>query len=151
MYEILLICIVIRGSLTDQRYVDEVLHPHVLQMYQTGGNNFSSSQTVPVYLQFGKELFASWSWHTTLTGLSGPDPSPISHPWDILGLWIHDCISLQLPHFPNLNTSWLNSGNVFHKGVGYNPRLLKSKCKNLIECIYKGGCHTRYGLHCINL
>ena len=98
---------------------------------------FCSSEIAPVYLQYGKELLASWSRHTLLTGLPGPDPSPIGHPWYILGLRIHDCIPLQLPHFPNLNTSWLNNGNVFHERVGYNPRLLISKCKNLIECIYK--------------
>ena len=37
------------------------------------------------YLQYDKELFASWLWHTPLTCLSGPDPSPIRHSCDILG------------------------------------------------------------------
>ena len=72
------------------------------------------------YLQNGKELFASWSYHTPLTGLPGPDPSSIRRPWDSRGPRVHDCIPSKLPYFPNLNTSWLNNGNVFHKGVGYN-------------------------------
>ena len=47
------------------------------------------SGTIPVRLQYGKELFAS---HTPLTGLPAPDPSPIGHPWDILGRLVHDGI-----------------------------------------------------------
>ena len=106
----------------------------------------SSSKTMLAYLQYDKELFASCLWHTPLTCLSGPDPSPIRHSCDILGLRIHDRIPSQLPHFPNLNTSMLNNGNVFHEGVGIQPRLLLSTCKSLIECIRKGGGRTRSGL-----
>ena len=103
---------------------------------------FSSSKTLPPYLQYGKELFASWSCHTPLTGLQGPDPSSIDHPWDILGRLIQDCIPSQLPHFLNSNTSWLNNGISFHKGVGYNTRLILSIHKKRIEYIHKGGGHT---------
>ena len=105
---------------------------------------FSSSKTMPAYLQNGKELFTSWSCHTHLTGLPDFNSSPIGHPWDMLRGRIHYRIPSQLPHFLNLNTSWLNSGNVFHEGMGYNPRPLLSMCKSLIECIHKGGGHTRY-------
>ena len=64
-----------------------------------------------------------------------------------------DGIPSQLPHFPNLNTSWLNNGNVFHNvgGVQANAGLLLSMRKQLIECIHKGGGHTRYDLQYINL
>ena len=86
-----------------------------------------------------------------LTGLPGPHPSPMGHPWDILGWWVHVCIPSQLSHFQNLNTSWLNNDNVFHMVVGYKPRLLLSILKMLIECINKGGGHTRYNLRYINL
>ena len=72
------------------------------------------------YLQYGKELFASWSYHTPLTDLLGPNQSSIGRPWDILGLRVHDCIPSKLPHFPNLNTYWLYNGHAFYKGVGYN-------------------------------
>ena len=114
---------------------------------------FSFSKTLPAYLQFGKELFAIWSCHTPLTGLPGPDPSPINHPLYILGRRVHDCIPSQLPHFLNSNTSWLNNGNAFHKGCGrgYNPRLLLSMGKRCIECIHKGEGHTRYDLKYIHL
>ena len=120
LYKVRLFCIVIRWSLTGQRYVDEVLHPHILQIYQTVENRkkrFSSSKTL-VYLQYGKELFASWLCHTPLTGLLCRNSSLISHPCDILGWRIHDRIPSLLPHFTNLNTIWLNNDNVSHEGGG---------------------------------
>ena len=49
-------------------------------------------------------------------------------------------------------TSWLNGGNAFHKAwVGYNPRLLLSMRKRLIECINEVGGYTRYDLQYINI
>ena len=112
---------------------------------------FYFSKTIPAYLQYSKELFANWSCHCHMTGLPVPDPSLMGHPWDNLGRWIHDRIHSQLPNFPNSNTSCLNNGIVFHQRVGYNPRLLLSMHKSIIECIHKGGGHTRYVLQYINL
>ena len=60
------------------------------------------------------ELVLSYS----LAGLPGPDPSPIDHPWNNLGWWVHDLIPSQLPHFPNLIAGWFNNDNSFHKGRG---------------------------------
>ena len=108
----------------------------------------SSSKTMQAYLQYGNELFASWPYHTPLAGLPGPNPSLIGHLWGILGWWVHDYIPYKLPCFPNLNTSLLNNGNVFHKGVG---TILLSMRKKLIQCIHKGCGHTRYDLQYINL
>ena len=105
---------------------------------------FSFSKTIPAYLQYGKELFAGWSCHTHLTGLPGPDQSLVSHPWDILGRPIHDSIPSQLPHFPNLNTSWLNNGNASLEGVGVRLKASLSMRKSLVECIHKGDGHTMY-------
>ena len=107
------------------------------------------SKTVSAYLQYGKELFASCSCHTPLTGVSGPHPYPIGHH----GIFYiaHDPIPSQLLHFPHLNTSWLTNGRVFNKEWGYNPRLLLSMRKRNIESIHKGGGHKRYDLQYINL
>ena len=71
--------------LTGQRYVDEVLHPHVLQSIGLLETIFSLSKTMPPI-----DLFASWSCHNPLTGLPDPDPSPIDHLLDIRDQPIHD-------------------------------------------------------------
>ena len=112
---------------------------------------FPSSKSMPAYLQYGNALFASWSCHTPLTGLQGPDLSPTNHSCDTLGWWVHDRIPSQLPIIPNLNTNWLNNDNVFHKGVGFSQRLLLSMSKRLIESIHNDGVHRIYGLQYINL
>ena len=39
---------------------------------------------MPTYLQYDKEMFESWSYHTPC-----PDPSLIAHPWDNLGWFVH--------------------------------------------------------------
>ena len=83
------------------------------QIYQTVGNNFLYSKTMPAYLQYGKELFFSWSCHTVLTGILGPDPSPIGHPCDILGRRVHGPAAT----FPEIE----HNVNVFHKWVGVQP------------------------------
>ena len=152
LYKVCLISIVIQGPHTGQRYVDEGLHPNVLPIYQTVWNNF-------LFQKDNTGIPAIWQgtvWKLVmpypLTGLQGPYPSPIDHPWDNLGWWVHDRILSQLPRFPNSKTSWLNDGNAFHKEwVGYNPRLLLSIHKRLKECIRKGGGYTRYDLQYITL
>ena len=111
---------------------------------KTFGNNFLCQQdkdSIPAIWQ-GTVCRLVMSY--PLTGLLGPNPSLIGHPWEILGRRIHDGIPSQLSHFLYLNTSWLNNGNAFQEGVGCNPRLLLSMSKSIIECIQKGGVHTRY-------
>ena len=132
LYKVRLICILIWGSLTGHCCVDEVLHPHVLPIYQILGNNFLFQQdnaSIPAI------------WQGTVCKLVVPYPldwrsrsRSISdrHPWDILGQRVHDRNPFQLLHFPHLNTSWLNNCNVFREGVGYNPRLLLSMHKRLV-------------------
>ena len=102
--------------------MDEILRPHVLQIYQTVANNFLFQQdnaSVPAIWQ-GTECNLVMSY--PLDWRSRSDPSLIGHFWNILVQRVHDRIPYQLPHFPTLNTSWLNNGNVFHKGVGVQPQ-----------------------------
>ena len=89
---------------------------------------------MPTYLQYGKELFASWSSHTPLTGLPEPNHYPIDHLWDT---------SIERL----LVEQWqrISQGGV-HTCI---PRLLRMR-KRLIECINKVGGHTRYDLQYIH-
>ena len=136
MYKVRLICIVIMGSLTCQCYVDEVLHPHVLHIYQTVGRNIQQNNaSIPA---IWKGTVCKLFMASPLDWPSGSRSiSKISHPWDILGWLIHGRIPSTLPDFPNSNTIWLNNGNVFHEGVGYNSRLLLSTCTFLLAWVYK--------------
>ena len=71
--------------------MDEVLHPHVISIYQTVGNSlFQQNNTRPPYLQYGtylqyvKELFAIQSGQHLNWSSRSPDISPIQHLWDII-------------------------------------------------------------------
>ena len=64
---------------------------------------FSSSKTMPLYLQYGRELFASWPWHTPLTGLPDPNPSPINHPWNIRDHHVQDLYPSPAATLPELD------------------------------------------------
>ena len=140
-----------RGVTYRPTYVDEVLHPHAVQMYQTVGNNLLFQQANASIAAIWQGTVCKLVMSSPLTGLPGPDTSLIGHPWDILGQRVHERIPSQLPHFPYLNTSWLKNGNAFHEGWGYNPRLLLSMSTSLIECFNKDGGHTRYNLQYIHL
>ena len=152
LYKVRLICILNWWSLKGHCYVDEVLPLHVLQIYQTVGNSFLFQQDNASIPTIWQGLFASWSCHTPLTGVPGPDPSPIGHPLDILGQRVHDHTPFQLPHFPKLNTTWLRTMAMYStRGWGRNPRLLLNMLKRLIDYINKVGGNTRYDIQYINL
>ena len=151
MYEVRLICIVIQGRLQANAMRIKAFTHRSCKSIRLFETIFSSSKTMPAYLQYSKELFANWSCHTHMTGLPSPDPSLIDHCWDNLGWWVHDRIPSQLPHFPNWNTSWLHKMHFTTGWGGYNPRLLLSLYIRLIECIHKGGGQTRYDLQYITL
>ena len=110
------------------------------QRIRTFETIFSSSKTMPAYLQYGKEHVCKLAMSnplTSLPGLRSTTPGII---------WPGGYIIVFLPKaakFPDWNTI----DNAFHKGWGwYNQRLLLSMRKRLIECIHKGGGHARHEL-----
>ena len=62
------------------------------QRIRTFETIFSSSKTMPAYLQYGKEHVCKLAMSNPLTSLPGPNPSQIDHPWDNLARWIHNRI-----------------------------------------------------------
>ena len=113
------ICIVIRGSLTGQRYVDEVLHPHVLPLYWTVG-------TIFLFQQDNAPIPAIWQGTICKLAMAYPLdwPSGIqihlqsTTPGIIETVMYRTCIPPQLPHYQNWIASWFHNGNAFHRRVG---------------------------------
>ena len=112
---------------------------------------FSASRTMPPYLQYGKELFASWS---------------CQHSWLAIRIHIYlqsttsgnfvtggymTCIPIQLPYYPTLNASWLNKSKAFHRGIQLYNQASSKHANRLTECINKSCGHTRYDLQYINV
>ena len=103
---------------------------------------FSSSKTRPAYLQLRQGTACKLLISYPLDWPSRPRSISDWPPFYILDRRVHDGIFSKLPHFPNLNTSWLEKDYVFHKGWVTTP----SMRKRLIECIHKCCGNTRYDL-----
>ena len=98
-------CIVFRGSLTCQRYVDEIFRPHVLQIYLTVGNNVLFQQDI-------SSTPAIWQGTVCRLGISYPldwpsGARPITNrpPPGYSRRRIYDLTPSKLPYFPTSNTS----------------------------------------------
>ena len=99
-----------------------------------------------------RKMFASWPCQTPWPASQVP-----IHLWSTTPgiIWTGGYMIVSLPsrHISLIGTlaSW-TIGNAFHKGLGeFNQKLLLSLGQRLIECIHKGGGHTRYELQYINL
>ena len=93
--------VVIRGTITYQRYVDEVIHPQVLSISQSVVKSLPARQCQTPYLQYYNELFASRSCQQSrLTVQSGL--SSVKHLWDILGQQVGDLYPFPAVTLPKL-------------------------------------------------
>ena len=115
-----LICIVlhkIRSTLKGHHYLDEVLHPHALPIYQTVWNNFLfqlDNAPIPAIWQ-GTVLQAGQ------TGLPDPDPSPVDHLWDNRDLLVHGLYPFPAATLPitRIGTPLGEQWKRYPQGVGY--------------------------------
>ena len=149
MYTVRLICKVIQGSLTDQRYVDEVLHPHVLQIYQTVRNISLFQQdniSIPAILQgtvCKLTMLYPIDWPFRAQSISDLPPLGSSKLADAL-LYLNPSVK-----FPKFEHKIIEQCQCIPRGVGYNLRIILSMRKSLTECIHKGGGQTKYDLQYI--
>ena len=99
---------------------------------------------MPTYLKYGKELFASWSSHTPLTGLPEPNQYPIDHLWDIQDQRVHYLYIFPAATLPESEHQLVEQWQRTPQGCVYTciPRLLRMR-KRLMECINKEGGQTR--------
>ena len=112
---VILICIVIRGTITGQRYVDFVFTHMSCQSIRLLETIFSSSKRMLPYLQYDKELFASWLCHTLLTDLPNPHPFPIDPSWDIRN---HDLYPFPAATLPKKEPQLVEQWQHIPQGVG---------------------------------
>ncbi|GFT23552.1 transposable element Tcb2 transposase [Trichonephila clavipes] len=85
--------IVMRGTLTDQRYVDDILRPHV-GPFPNGlpGAIFQRDNARPHTTRVAQEFlhhFQTFPWH-----VRSPDLSPVEHVWDQLKRQMQSCHSV---------------------------------------------------------
>lgn len=133
--------VVVDGTLTSQRYVDEILHPHVIPFmqrhpemlcFQQDNARPHAARLTRGYLDDNDIQVLPWPPYS-------PDLSPIEHLWDILGRRV----LARHPHTRNdlvriLQEEW---HAVPQQTIKNLIRSMRGRCA---ACIEASGGHTRY-------
>lgn len=134
----------VNGTLTGQRYVQEILTPHVLPAAQTYGAMFVFQQdnARPHTACVSANCLQNANINVLQWPSRSPDLSPIEHLWDVLGRRVRD----NYPHPPadlgqlaqRLLEQWALIPQLEIR------RLIESMQRRMQECIRKRGGHNRY-------
>ncbi|GFW08783.1 DDE_3 domain-containing protein [Trichonephila clavipes] len=128
--------IVMRGTLTGQRYVDDILRPHV-GPFRNGlpGAIFQQDNARPHAARVAQDFlrhFQTLPWPAR-----SPDLSPVEHVWDQLKLQMPSCHSV---HYFELDVQ-----DLWARLPQDNIRcLIKSMPDRVAACIAAGSGPTRY-------
>ena len=97
--------VIIRGTITDQHYVDEVTHPHVLPIYRTVGNTyfFYQDKARPHTCNMASSCMQAGHVNTLDLPSRSPDLSPIEHLCDIVSRQVRDLYPFPAATLPELD------------------------------------------------
>ncbi|GFW30594.1 transposable element Tc1 transposase [Trichonephila clavipes] len=125
-----------RGTLTGQRYVDDILRPHVGRFLSgLPGAIFQEDNARPHTARVAKDFlrpFQTLAWPTC-----SPDLSPVKHVWDQLKRQMPSCYSA---HYLELAVQDLRA----HLPQNNIRCLISSMPDRVAACIAAGGGATRY-------
>ena len=133
----------INGNLNAQRYINEVLNPHVIPFAQQAGPNFIFQQdnarphtanVVTTHLQQNAITVLDWP-------AASPDLSPIEHCWDQLKRAVYRDVNV-ITTLAQLEATAVREWQALpmHK----IRRLIRSMTSRVRECINANGSYTHY-------
>ncbi|GFT57960.1 uncharacterized protein TNCV_2768671 [Trichonephila clavipes] len=136
VYESRSTLIVMRGTLTGQRYVDDILRPHVGPFLNgLPGAIFQQDNARPHTARIAQDFlhhFQTLPWPAR-----SPDLSPVEHVWDQL--------KRQMPSCHSVHDLELAVQDLWTHLPQDNMRcLINSMPDRVAACIATGGCPTRY-------
>lgn len=134
----------IQGTLTGQRYVNEVLRPHVLPLSMAVGRNFLFQQdnARPHIARVARDCLHEGNVNVLDWPSRSPDLSPIEHLWDILGRRVRDSYQFPAATLEELQHRLLEQWQrIPQRDIRH---LIMSMRRRLQECVRKRGGHTRY-------
>ncbi|GFV44168.1 transposable element Tcb2 transposase [Trichonephila clavipes] len=128
--------IVMRGTLTGQRYVDDILRPHVGPFLNgLSGAIFQQDNALPHTAIFAQDFlrhFQTLPWPAR-----SPDLSPVEHVWGQLKRQMPSCHSVHDLELA-VQDLWVHLPQDNIRG------LINSMPDRVVVCIADGGCPTRY-------
>ena len=132
--------VVISGTMTGKRYLDEIVLPHVLPIVKENNLIFQQDNARPhkakiVMAELDSIDVLSWPARS-------PDLSPIEHIWDEVGRRLRDNYELPAINFNQLSDRIRHEWNSIPQET--IQRVIASMPERLSECIKKGGGHTSY-------
>ena len=142
--------VIIDGNLTAQRYINDILHPHLLPFLARHRNNLVFQQdNAPAHRAFATHTFLQQNNVRVMTpwpALS-PDLNVIEHLWDKID---KDIRSLRPPPttIPQLQQSLIDAWNNIPQQ--YIQRLVQSMRRRCTAVINAGGSYTRYSGNCLS-
>lgn len=135
--------VMIPGNVTGQRYVDEILRPHVIPMANRVGPNFEfqDDNARPHRAHVAVNFLAQHGVVSLPWPAKSPDLNPIEHLWDILGRCVR-ALQPQPADLPQLAAALQQEWRRLPRET--IRRLIRSMPSRCRCCIDARGGHTKY-------
>lgn len=135
--------VVLNGTLTGQRYIDQVIDPHLVPFIQRNGGNYTfmddnarPHRAIIVRNRLQQAVIQTMDWPSR-----SPDLNPIEHAWDELGRRVKDR-QHQPTNLAELRQALIQEWNAIPQYVV--RRLVTSMRRRCQACVDARGGHTRY-------
>ena len=137
--------LVLNGTLTGQRYINEVLQPVVLPFVQQHHVVLQDDNARPHRARIVQQFLQQNSVDHLDWPARSPDLSPIEHVWDILG----QCVRQRVPRPRMLQALGAALQEEWRRIPQLQiARLIRSMRRRCVACIDATGAHTRYWQIC---
>ena len=132
--------VVIPGTMTGARYLNEIVRPHVLPIVQQNNLTLQQDNARPhtariVMAELDAIVVLPWPARS-------PDLSPIEHLWDEVGRRLRDNYELSAVNVNQLADRTRHEWNAIPQDT--IQHLILSMPRRLAECMEKRGGHTSY-------
>lgn len=135
------LCIV-DGTMTGQKYRDEILLPHVVPIVQAENLTFQQDNATPHRARIALQFLEEHGVPTLPWPARSPDLSPIEHAWDLLGRRMREAYHVPPSSLNVLRLRLIEQWNQLDQRQ--IDELCDSMPQRLAACVTASGGHTRF-------
>ena len=130
------------GTMTGQKYRDEILLPHVVPIVQDENLTFQQDNATPHRARIVCQFLEEHGVPTLPWPARSPDLSPIEHAWDLLGRGMREAYHVPPPSLNVLRLRLIEQWNrIDQRQI---DELCDSMPQRLAACVSASGGHTRF-------